>query len=460
MRPFFILYPERTVVPGITSLENSSFFFRVMPPKKKAKKNPAAEKVPVPDDPPTMDSFDVRANHVVFMSALTATRAFVGQAMHRPACAWLGACVTTAVGALRALASVDSGKRERFTKLVEGLHANGWSSSRGAYACVAGDTMPTAAKNAKILKSASALAEAYLETAAPSGDLGGSPEGTTPAPNPNTPSTDLVLAPRPEAFDDEQLIGDDELDAFIQGGTNPPCATDVTAATLEADRALAGRADALRGGGSALPPRGRFAHMTATGNNGDGFNSTFGCGRYDFSEARVFQEDPRTGTVVAVRVGQKRTHEGLVIMYNKECSRLSRIGHPDAEVLRDYLTWLMSKIVRHASSPDLMSKLIALDMEWREGVGREGVVVFIRPDLDSAWSVILSEAALASVGRATQHHPGGHGGRGGGGPRGGNGRHRGARNQGRAPPPGVKPACRDFARGACSRGAACRFAHN
>ena len=31
MRPFFILYPERTVVPGITSLENSSFFFPTLP---------------------------------------------------------------------------------------------------------------------------------------------------------------------------------------------------------------------------------------------------------------------------------------------------------------------------------------------------------------------------------------------------------------------------------------------
>lgn len=419
--------------------------------------------MPVPDDPPTMDSFDVRANHAIFVAALTATRAFVGHAMHEPACEWLGTCVTTAIGALRALVSMDTGKRARFIELEEGLRANGWSASKGVYTCVSGDTMPTAAKNAKILKSASALAEAYVASASPAGGLDGSPMDAAPSTGAPRVTFARELVPATggegqadgEVFDGEDLIGDDALDAYIQGGPPPTYVTGVTAAALAADPALVGRADAVRGG-ETVPLRGRFAHQTASGS---GFDSMFGCGTYDFGEARVFQECPRTRAVISVPVGQKRSHEGLVLMYNDEYDRLFRAGHPHAAVLRSYITWLMTKIVRHAASPDLMTKLIAFDTAWRQKVGRDGLS-FEEPLLNSEWGLVMCEAAHASAGRAAYPTPGGHGGRGGGGGhRGGYGRQRGARNPGRAPPPGIKPACRDFTRGNCARGAACRFGH-
>jgi hypothetical protein len=115
--------------------------------------------------------------------------------------------------------------------------------------------------------------------------------------------------------------------------------------TLRGDQGLNQRASAF-GLGLSRPA----THQKASGVNW--FNATFGCATTDFTEGRVFQENPRMGAVMSVQVGAPKTYVGLLALYNKEMAHLESIEdgpHPDTIPLRKYLHWFMVQTVTRAN---------------------------------------------------------------------------------------------------------------
>jgi hypothetical protein len=95
----------------------------------------------------------------------------------------------------------------------------------------------------------------------------------------------------------------------------------VTHRSLRGDQGLNQRANAF-GRGLSQPA----THHQASGE--PGFNATFGCATTEFTEGRVFQENPRTGAVMSVRVGAPKTQVGLLKLYNMESDGPLRIHRP------------------------------------------------------------------------------------------------------------------------------------
>jgi hypothetical protein len=210
----------------------------------------------------------------------------------------------------------------------------------------------------------------------------------------------------------------------------------------------------------------------------DGFNPTFGCATADFGEARVLQENPKTGAVVSVKVGLPKNYLGLLHLYNKEAVRLdatkNELGesHPHAALLRKYLFWFMIEGVKHTQKPDVVAKFIEHDERFREQCSLDGFSVDIGT-LNASWALALSELALTATVHSHQGPFGQGGGRargggrgsfqGGRGPQSGRGGSQGGRGGyqgggGNKKPGGGNLPCHDFARGACNR-SNCKFKH-
>jgi len=265
---------------------------------------------------------------------------------------------------------------------------------------------------------------------------------------------------------DEDLLPFDTQDFLDEDLENVPSfVADVTHRSLRGDQGLDQRANAF-GRGLSRPA----THHQASGD--PGFNALFGCATADFSEARVFQENPRTGAIMAVKVGAPKTSVGLLKLYNAEQNRLESIGHEHVKSLRKLLHWIMMQLVHYSDQPEAIVKFIEHDQTFRENCVLEGFSVCIS-SLNASWALALTELALTTTPvRATQRFfdsgGGGNRGGGGGGGRGARG-DRGARQGGRGgyhggggrnPPPGNAAAvpCRDFARGNCTR-PVCKFKH-
>jgi hypothetical protein len=93
----------------------------------------------------------------------------------------------------------------------------------------------------------------------------------------------------------------ENVPSFVAGVTHP---------SLRGDQGLDQRVNAFARGLSRPA-----THHQASGD--PGFNATFGHATTDFSEGRVFQENPRTGAVMSVRVGRApKTQVGLLKLYN------------------------------------------------------------------------------------------------------------------------------------------------
>ena len=204
----------------------------------------------------------------------------------------------------------------------------------------------------------------------------------------------------------------------------------------------------------------------------NGFNATFGCATSDFSEGHVFQETPRTGAVMSVKVGAPKTYVGLLALHNKEMARLESIKHADTVLLRKYLHWFMVQGVQHTEKPKTIAEFIEHDETFREACSLEGFSVSISA-LNASWALAVSELALTTT---TVYTPQSFFGQGGGGGRGGSGRgSRGGRGcasfqggrggfqgggRNKNPPSGnpMGAICRDFERGSCTR-FNCKFKH-
>jgi len=215
------------------------------------------------------------------------------------------------------------------------------------------------------------------------------------------------------ADDELPFDASDFLDTEL--ANTPPFVREVTHRTLRADQGLDQRASAFGQGVSRAAN-----HQQASGV--DGFNATFGCATADFGEARVLQENPKTGAVVSVKVGLPKNYLGLLHLYNKEAVRLdatkNELGesHPHAALLRKYLFWFMIEGVKHTQKPDVVAKFIEHDERFREQCSLDGFSADIGT-LNASWALALSELALT----ATVHSHQGPFGQGGGRGRGGGG---------------------------------------
>jgi hypothetical protein len=128
----------------------------------------------------------------------------------------------------------------------------------------------------------------------------------------------------------------------------------VTHCSLRGDQGLNQRANAFGRGLYRLA-----THHQASGE--PGFNATFGCATTDFTEGRIFQENPRTSAVMSVKVGAPKTQVGLLKLYNTEMARLESIDHEDRIPLRKYLHWFMIQVVQYFDQPGTIAKFIEHD---------------------------------------------------------------------------------------------------
>ena len=265
----------------------------------------------------------------------------------------------------------------------------------------------------------------------------------------------------------------------------PPFVRQVTNNTLRADQALDQHASTF-GLGSHRPAN----HLQASGDNG--FNMTFGCATTDYGEARVLQENPRTGNITSVTVGAPKTYAGLLSLYEKETNRLESVDvngapHPDLSLLRKYVFWFTIEGVKHTQAggnPRIVAKFLEHDQQFREKCNLAGKLSVDISALNASWALALSELALnpAHTTPARTYHgsfgQGGSGGSGGWGAprtrdnfRGDRGAfqgNRGTPHGGRGGPHGGRggrggrgpsaPKCHDFAAGACNR-STCKYKH-
>jgi hypothetical protein len=183
----------------------------------------------------------------------------------------------------------------------------------------AGGSSLSVSKTNKGIKSASAVADVFLtveqEDEFASLGRGEQPEDEEPeGPTRGAHDDDLLSFDNPD-FLDEDL---ENVPTYVRG---------VTHRSLRGDQGLDQRASAF-GRGLSRPA----AHHQASGV--PGFNTTFGCATTDLTEGRVFQENPKTGAVMSVKVGAPKTQVGLLALYNKEMARLESTEHEDRISLR------------------------------------------------------------------------------------------------------------------------------
>jgi hypothetical protein len=152
--------------------------------------------------------------------------------------------------------------------------------------------------------------------------------------------------------DDDELPFDASEFLAAELANTPPFVREVTHRTLRADQGLNQRASAL-----GLGVFRAANHKQASGVNG--FNTSFGCATTDFGEARVLQENLKTGSVMSIKVGAPKKYVGLLHLYNKEMAWLESVknefgeavGHPDGILLRKNLFWFMVEGVKHTQKP-------------------------------------------------------------------------------------------------------------
>ena len=290
--------------------------------------------------------------------------------MEPQAWGWLASNLTIIMNHLKGNVRNDATKRAQFEKIQTNLNSHGWKNQ--ASGCFSewtffdGATVSSTKVN-KAIKSATAAANVFLGAAQDDelNELGGA-DGLGGGDEPQD-EEEFVRRPGKEpAGPARGTRPDDELpfDAsdFLNGemANIPPFVREVTHRTLRADRGLDQRASAF-GQGVSRPAN----HQQASG--GNGFNATFGCATTDFGEARVLQENLKTGAVVSVKVGAPKNYVGLLHLYNKEATRLDSIKnelgevHPDAALLRKYLFWFIIEGVKHTQKPEVVSKFIEHD---------------------------------------------------------------------------------------------------
>ena len=456
-------------------------------PKKGKKSTTANDKAAVPDVPPLVDIFgSSEDNHEVFTNSARSVIDWDGETMGPQAWVWLAANLSIIMNHLKSSVRKDTAKRKRFEKIQADLTAQGWKAQASSWTFFDG-TAVTSTKINKAIKSATAAANAFLKDAqedeSSDGGGGGRGGGDVSADDGEfvrRPGKEPAAPARGTREDDELPFNvTDFLD--VELARTPPFVQNVTHRTLRADRELDQRASAF-GRGLAQPAE----HQQASGM--DGFNATFGCATTDFGEARILQENPKTGAVRSVKVGAAKDYMGLLHLYNKEATRLEIIrnesgeSHPHAALLRKYLLWFMMEGVKYAHKPEIVAKFLEHDERFREQCSLYGFSVDIGT-LNASWALALSELALTTTTFSHQGYFGQGAGRGRGGGGGGRGRGRsqgsfqggrgnsqygGANSRGSQgsyqsgagskKPYGNDNLCHDFARGSCKR-PNCKFKH-
>jgi hypothetical protein len=473
--------------------------------KKSKKTAPNTEKVAVPDDAPLMDAFkDSETNAGISAKAIQSVHDWLGEAMEPQAWAWLSANLSFVMSALKSNVRGDVEKRANFEKIQSDLIKHGWKSQTtgcfSEWSFFQDGITTSVTKVNKAVKAASTAANAFLEAAKDDereglggGDgLGGRDDGGGGS---DSEQEEFVRRdgkapahPQRGTREEDELpfIPPDFLAAEL--ASPPPFVRQVTNHTLRADRALDQRASAF-GLGSHRPAN----HLQASGDNG--FNMTFGCATTDYGEARVLQENPRTGNITSVAVGAPKTYAGLLSLYEKETNRLESVDvngapHPDLSLLRKYIFWFTIEGVKHTQAggnPKIVSKFLEHDQQFREKCNLAGKLSVDISALNASWALALSELALnpahttpartyhGSFGQGGSNRGGGasgwgaprtrdnfHGDRGSfqgnrGTPHGGRGSFQGGRG-GRGGRGNSTPVCHDFAVGSCNRNN-CKYKH-
>jgi hypothetical protein len=297
--------------------------------KKKKGKQPAADKVAVPDVVTVIDSFNTsEENSVLFAAAVQSVHDWTGEAMGPQAWEWLASNLSVVMQLIKANVRSDPGKRAQFDKLIGDLTKSGWQEKTAG--CFAEwsfflDATTSATKINKAVKAA-AMAASYFLGAAHEEELnelgGGVGLGGGDGLGGGSESEDEGTYARRPANPARGTREEDELPFFPTDlmaddlASPPPFVRQVTNRSLRADEGLNQRANAF-GLGAFQPAH----HQQATGEN-LGFNMTFGCATTDYREARILQENKRTGGIMSVAVGAPKTYVGLLSLYNKEIVRL------------------------------------------------------------------------------------------------------------------------------------------
>ena len=469
--------------------------------KRNKKAAPSTGKMVVPDDAPLMDAFnDGSTNSDIFAKAAQSVHDWVGEAMEPQAWEWLAANLSFVMNTLKNNVRGDAAKRTKFEKAQTELIKQGWKSQTAGcfseWTFFVDGTTVSATKVNKAVKAATA-AYALLQTADVDDreGLGGGDGfggGNNVGGGSDSDQEEFVRRDgKAPANPPRGTREEDELPFFppdflaAEMASPPPFVRQVTNNTLRADQALDQRANAF-GLGSHRPAN----HLQATGDNG--FNVTFGCATTDYGEARVLQENPRTGTITSVAVGAPKTYAGLLSLYEKETNRLESVEvngapHPDLSLLRKYVFWFTIEGVKHTQAggnPRIVAKFLEHDQQFREKCNLAGKFSVDISALNASWALALSELALnpthTTPARA-YHGSFGQGGSGGGGgwgaprardnfrgDRGAFHGNRGTSHGGRGGPHGGRggrggrgpaaPMCLDFAAGTCNR-STCKYKH-
>jgi hypothetical protein len=462
--------------------------------KKRSKKTTSTtDKVAVPDEAPLMDAFsDSGTNAGIFAKAAQSVHDWVGEAMEPQAWSWLSSNLSFIMNTLKSNVRGDTEKRTKFEKLQADLTKHGWKSQTvgcfSEWSFFEDGTTVSATKVNKAIKAATAAANVFLGTARDDErcDFGGG-DGLGGGDDSEEEEECIRREAKAPANPARGTREENELPFYPSDllaeelASPPPFVRQVTSRTLRAEHGLDQRASAF-GLGAYRPA----AHQQASGD--EGFNMTFGCATTDYREARVLQENPRTGTVMSITVGAPKTYAGLLSLYNKDIDRLESIKvengdpHPDLSLLRKYIFWFTIEGVKHTQAggdPKIASKFLEHDQQFREHCNLAGKFSVDISALNAIWALALSKLALTSTLTSSRAYQGsfGQGGsnRGGGGggwgaargrynfhgdcrnfqgnrgtPHGGRGGFQGGRGgRGGRGTPSV--FCHDFAAGACNR---------